>query len=267
MPARVFRDFCRPFHRLVSNFASRSASYVSKQILGDNRANSGMFLPPANGNLLRGGHVIEAWLRITRYSHSNKTDSADYTTAGLHGPMFMSAKRSPAGDFPQGITESHSDEKGWHRHANPASLIALGSLLTVAFMGVFGGQPHPARSIDTPSAQVSLELPERIRNGEFFEMRITVETKRDFDDLTLAISSTYWHDLTINTMIPAPADEKSEDGDYLFSYGEIEAGQKLTIKIDGQINPPLFGGTDGDIELRDGEATIARIPVEMKVMP
>jgi hypothetical protein len=179
----------------------------------------------------------------------------------------MFGKRSPTENFPQGISESHSKAKGWHRHANPASLVALGSLMVLAFSGFFGGQPHPTTLVETPSATVSLQLPQRIRNGEFFEMRMNVETKRPFDDLTLAISSSYWQDLTINTMIPAPSEENSKDGRYLFSYGRIDAGTDLSVKIDGQINPSLFRGNDGEIELRDGETVIAIIPVEMKVMP
>jgi hypothetical protein len=179
----------------------------------------------------------------------------------------MSGKRSRTQDFPQGISESHSSAKGWHRHANPASFIALGSLMILALLGIFGGQPHPTITVDVPSADINLQSPQRIRNGEFFEMRMNIQTKRPFKDLTLAISSSFLHDLTINTMIPAPADEKSEEGRYLFSYGRIDKGTDFTIKIDGQINPPLFRGNDGEIELLDGDTVIARIPVEIKVMP
>jgi hypothetical protein len=157
--------------------------------------------------------------------------------------------------------------RGWHRHANPAAILVLGLLLAIAFAGVFGGQPHPTRIVDTSAAKITLQLPERMRNGMFFEMRGIVETKRPFDDLTIAVSSTYWRDLTINTMIPGPAEETSENGSYHFSYGPIEANETLTIKIDGQINPPLFGGTKGDILLLDGDTVIATIPVGMKVYP
>ena len=169
--------------------------------------------------------------------------------------------------LPQGVETNHLKAKPWHRHASPVGVLALGLLMVLALVGVFGGQPHPTRTIDTSAAKVTLQLPERIRNGEFFEMRMKVATKRSFADLTLAISSTYWHDLTINTMIPAPSEEKSEDGRYLFSYGEIEADKTMAFKFDGQINPPLFAGTSGEIQLRDGDAVIATIPVQIRVMP
>lgn len=168
---------------------------------------------------------------------------------------------------PQGIDGSHIDAKGWHRHANPAAVLTLGLLLTAALAGAFGGQPHPTQTITTSSAEITLELPERIRNGMFFEMRAKVETKRPFSDLTIAVSSTYWRDLTINSMIPGPAKETAENGLYQFSYGPVDADQTLTIKIDGQINPPLFAGTEGDILLMDRDAVIATIPVKMVVLP
>lgn len=173
----------------------------------------------------------------------------------------------PSPSCPQGIDASHIEAKGWHRHANPATILVLGLLLAAALAGAFGGQPHPTRTITTSSARITLQLPEHIRNGMFFEMRAQVETRRPFADLTIAVSSTYWRDLTINSMIPGPSGEKSENGMYRFSYGPVHANQTLTIKFDGQINPPLFGGTRGDILLMDGDTIIATVPVKMTVLP
>ena len=178
----------------------------------------------------------------------------------------MARKATPS-PLPQGIKADHITAKGWHRHANPAAVLALGLFLATALAGAFGGQPHPTRTITTPSADLTFQLPERIRNGMFFEMRTTVETKRPFADLTLAVSSTYWRDMTINSMIPGPTEETSENGLYRFSYGPIDANQTLTIKFDGQINPPLFGGTKGNILLMDGNTVVATIPVKMRVLP
>ncbi len=173
--------------------------------------------------------------------------------------------KSPA--YPQGIDQAHLKAKGWHSHASPLSILLIGSLMALALFGTFGGQPHPRRTIESDAADIRLQLPEIIRNGEFFEMRIEVDTKRPFTDLTLAVSPGFWKDLTINTMIPAPTEEKSEGGRFLFGYGEVNAGETLIIKIDGQINPPLFGGTQGKIALLDGDVELASIPVKMKVFP
>lgn len=172
---------------------------------------------------------------------------------------------------PQGIEKRHLEPRAWHRVANPAVLLCLAAILFAALFGLVGGQPHPSRSVETVEARLTLETPTRIRNGELVEMRLEIEARRAFSDLILAVSTTYWHDLTINTMIPAPAEEKSADGRYLFSYGPVAAGDRLHIKIDGQINPPLFGGTEGEIILMDGDGDgkkkISSLPVKIRVFP
>lgn len=174
-------------------------------------------------------------------------------------------RASPA--FPQGIDEGHLRAKGWHKHANPAAVIGIGLFLAAALAGVFGGQPHPTRIIETPSATVTLQFPEILRNGEFFEMRATVKAKRTFKDLRLGITSIYWRDMTINTMIPGPVEEHSEAGQYRFSYGPLKAGESVTLKFDGQINPPMFAGTKGNLTLLDGDVIVANRPLKLRVYP
>lgn len=174
-------------------------------------------------------------------------------------------RQSPA--YPQGINKGHLSTKGWHKHANPASVIGIGVLLAAALAGVFGGQPHPTRTIETPSATVTLQFPEILRNGEFFEMRATIKAKKPFKDVRLGISSTYWRDLTINTMIPGPSEEKSEDGQFRFSYGPLNKGESVTVKIDGQVNPPMSAGTEGQLTLLDGDVVVASRPLNLRVYP
>ena len=169
--------------------------------------------------------------------------------------------------FPQGICDSHLRSKGWYRFAHAVAVAGIGLFLLAALAGLFGGQPHPTRVIETPSATITLQFPERLRNGEFFEMRAKVDAKRDFADMRISLSSAYWRDMTINTMIPSPFDEKAENGDYTFSYGAMSAGDTLTVKIDGQINPPMFTGTKGKLMLTDGNAVVATVPLNLRVFP
>ena len=168
---------------------------------------------------------------------------------------------------PQGIGEIHIRTSRWARHASPGSIVLIAALLITAMFGVFGGQPHPKRRIDTPAAVIALQFPEILRNGQFFEMRAKVKAKRDFVDMRLGITTSYWHDLTINTMIPAAAEEISTNGEYQFGYGPVKAGEEITIKFDGQINPPLFAGNKGFLTLMDGETVVARTPIKLRVIP
>lgn len=169
--------------------------------------------------------------------------------------------------LPDGICEANIRSRGWHRHANPAALILLTLLLGAALLGLFGGHPNPVQVIETPEARVTLNFPRTLRNGEFFEMRANVVAKRPIGDAVLAISTDYWRDLTVNTMIPAATEEKSSAGEYRFSWGPLEAGETLTVKIDGQVNPPLFRGTAGHVAIMDGERTLGRAAMQLKVWP
>ena len=54
-------------------------------------------------------------------------------------------------------------------------------------------------------------------------------------------------------------------GDVVFNEGE--AGDTLHVKVDGQINPPLFAGTSGAIFLYDGDRRLGRMPLSIKVFP
>ena len=73
-------------------------------------------------------------------------------------------------------------------------------------------------------------------------------------------------------MIPQADKEEYRKGRFLFHYGKLAPGEVLAVKIDGQINPPLFMGTSGSIGVDDGGAagTAAAgpsLPVGFRVWP
>ncbi|WP_144037732.1 hypothetical protein [Sphingopyxis sp. KK2] len=155
----------------------------------------------------------------------------------------------------------------WHRHASPISFLILAAIVVFALSGLAGGQPSPLRSKDFGAARLEVKTPSVIRNGEFFETRIRIEATSDISNVVLAVSPSLWTDMTINTMIPAAAEESFKGGAYRFSYGELRAGETLVVKIDGQINPPLFAGTEGEIALFDGDRRLGGMPLHIKVLP
>ena len=72
--------------------------------------------------------------------------------------------------------------------------------------------------------QLAVHTSEIIRNGEFFEMRISVEADEPIDELVIGVDEALWEDMTVNTMIPAATDEISADGEFRFTFAELEAG-------------------------------------------
>jgi hypothetical protein len=170
-----------------------------------------------------------------------------------------------ARDFPDGVADRNVSEQrpGW----NWLSLVVLGAVMLAALLGVFGGGKARPIVVDSATARFEVASPRTIRNGEFFEMRIRIEAKRPIAKAVLVVPASLWRDMTINSMIPAPSEEKAERGAFRFDYGALKAGDVLHVKVDGQINPPLFAGTSGTVELADDQRPIASVPLNIRVLP
>lgn len=158
-------------------------------------------------------------------------------------------------------------ERLWHRHASPLSLVLLGAIVLAALLGFAGGTPAPVRTARFAAATLTVKAPALIRNGEFVETRIVVEANTAIAQPVIGVDAAYWRDITVNTMMPAPADEAFAGGMFRFNYGALEPGDKLEIKIDGQINPSLFQGTRGRVALFDGDRLIGSQRLELRVLP
>lgn len=147
------------------------------------------------------------------------------------------------------------------------SLIVLGAILAFAMFGKLGGADSPIVTVRGESGSLTVEAPAILRNGEFFEMHFLGQAHRPLAKPILAIESKYWQDLTINTMIPAPASETQEEGFFLFEFDPLDAGQAINLKVDGQVNPPMVGGTRGVVQWRDGDTVLAQTPIRLRVLP
>lgn len=170
--------------------------------------------------------------------------------------------------FPDGLDESHlHGGRLFARHASPLSVILLGSFLLLALLDLAGGGRTAPVKGDFGAASLVVDTPRTLRNGEFFETQVEIEAHTDLGDAVIAVTPELWRDMTINTTLPSPAGETYRDGLLRWSYGPMKAGERLRVKIDGQINPPLFAGTAGSMLLYDGDRRIGRVPLSIKVFP
>jgi len=167
----------------------------------------------------------------------------------------------PDGIGPDHLVKGPSPMRAW------LPLAVLGAVLLVALSGVLGGQPNPVIAATSGSARLELKAPQVLRNGEFFELRIQSRAHQAIDRPVVAVSATYWRDLTINSMIPAPTEEGFADGYFTFEFAPLAAGEVLELKIDGQVNPPLVGVNRGVLELRDDTRVVARLNPALRVLP
>jgi hypothetical protein len=173
---------------------------------------------------------------------------------------------NPSARFPEGIDQRHIHQAMLLAHRWPLGLIALGILLVAALSGVFGTEAR--WTVSGHGLDAVLAGPLRIRNGEVFEMRVTVSARRDIRDLVLRIDRDIWHDVTVNTFIPAAIEERFRNDAFEFHFGALRTGASLLVKIDGQINPSHPPArNDGRITLADGATVLATVAYTMDVFP
>lgn len=167
---------------------------------------------------------------------------------------------------PDGIREEHAEHRrDWKHHASPLGLAIFSVVMLVALLGFFGHER--TQTLAENGVEVSWHGPAVIRNGEFLEIRLDVRPEDQIDELVIGVEASLWRDMTINTIIPAPAEEASQDGEFAFTFGEVAAGAEFNLKVDAQINPDLFGGTRGAVRVYDGEELLVELPISMEVRP
>ncbi|WP_394653483.1 hypothetical protein [uncultured Sphingomonas sp.] len=117
------------------------------------------------------------------------------------------------------------------------------------------------RRVEVTAATLTASIPDRLRNSEFFKMRSVVTDRTDMIDANVAVAPALCRNMTINSMVPAASDEEIKPGAFRFRHGPLK------VKIDGQVNPPLTIGTEGELALYDGDTRVAAPPVRIRVLP
>jgi hypothetical protein len=146
-------------------------------------------------------------------------------------------------------------------------LVVLGLVLALALSGALGGRPNPTISGQSQAAGFAFQAPQVLRNGEFFEMRITAHARRPIAKPVVAVSARFMQDLTINSFIPAASEEGFEKGMFTFTFEPLPAGESIEVKLDGQVNPALVGLNQGTLELRDDKQVLVTLHPHLRVLP
>ena len=168
---------------------------------------------------------------------------------------------------PEGIDRRHIEEAhGGRLHSLPIGMLGLGVLLALSAFGFFGTEAALEASGD--AADLRVDAPSRIRNGEFFEMTATVTTREALENLVLVVDEPVWQDVTVNTFFPAAEAETVADGAFEFEFGPVEAGQTFVVKIDCQVNPDHAPSANaGAIAITDDGDPLAEVDYRLEVLP
>lgn len=168
---------------------------------------------------------------------------------------------------PAGVERKHVHEaSGSVFHRGPFGLGALAIILAPAFFGVYGSDTKLAAAGN--GVRFDVEGPGRTRNGEFFELTLSVEAQRNLQDLIVLIGADLLRDVTVNTLLPDPSEHGFRDGSFEFRFGQLAAGESLNLKLDAQINPGHApSANQGTIAVADGETVLAKVSYVMEVLP
>jgi hypothetical protein len=151
----------------------------------------------------------------------------------------------------------------------PNVLLALISLLPLlAVFNVFG-QSEEIEKVANPDGVATMELsaPTKLRSGAIFQARFDIRAHRDIKDAVLVLDSGWMESMTLNSNVPAPAEETSRDGSVAFDIGEIPAGKLWRQYLQFQANPVNSGSQSQGVTLYDGDVPLLRINRELKVWP
>jgi hypothetical protein len=167
---------------------------------------------------------------------------------------------------PEGIGDDHQRPYGgWRRHASPLSIVVFGAVVVLALTGALGHERdwHASRG----GVELHVHAPAVIRNGEFLEMRFRVIGDERIEELVIGVEPALWEDLTVNTMIPAPTEEASEDGEFRFTFSALEPDTEFLWKVDLQVNPDVVLGNRGGVTVYDGEEPLVATELAVEVLP
>ncbi|MCW3015898.1 MAG: hypothetical protein JWO02_2990 [Solirubrobacterales bacterium] len=164
-------------------------------------------------------------------------------------------------ELPQALSEARhvqlvgrADEP-WVRRG---ILVVLAVVLGLGLAGTFGQRDRVSRAA-TPQATLRVAAPERLRGGLFFQARFDIAAVRDLKHPTLVLGEGWAEQMQINTIEPGADKEDAPDGRLHLEYGELKAGQRLTVWMQMEVNPVSLGRRDQSVELMDSGVVVARV--------
>jgi hypothetical protein len=151
----------------------------------------------------------------------------------------------------------------WARRAG-LCLFAVVPLL--ALLNVFGQRPATS-SAATAAAALHVYAPMRVRSGNVYAARFTIDATSALKKATLILDPGWAEAYTVNGMSPQPLGEGSANGKLEFVLGHVPAGRHYTMFLSLQVNPTNFGRRNQRVWLYDGPRQLLLVNRTITVFP
>jgi hypothetical protein len=147
-----------------------------------------------------------------------------------------------------------------------ALLCCIAVLPLLALLNVFGQHPTTT-SVSSAAASMNVTAPDRLRSGLIFQVRVQVTARRDIKEMEIVFDKGWWESMSVNSLVPEPSEESSEEGKVVLTYGKLTAGQQHVNWIYFQVNPTNVAKRTENVELRDGSTPLLRIHRAITIFP
>ena len=163
--------------------------------------------------------------------------------------------------------EAHRDhEHPVERYARWLFVTVVLGIAIAALFDVFGQGPS-TKGVSAGAATLRVEAPGALRGGLLFQGLYEVDAARALRRPTLVLDEGWFDGITLNTVQPEPADVRSEDRGLALEFAPLAAGRTLTVYLEFQVNPTTVGRRSQDVELRDGDTSIATLDKNVTIFP
>jgi hypothetical protein len=153
-----------------------------------------------------------------------------------------------------------------HPWARRAILLILTAFAALGLAGLYGQRTGTSHA-ESSGAALTLSGPARVRGGLYVQAKITVLAHRQLSNPTLVLNRGFLDGLTINTIEPQASQELNRNGALVLQYGGIQAGHRLNVWIQYQVNPTTTGRRTQRLELDDGQTPVVVLTRSFRSFP
>ena len=150
--------------------------------------------------------------------------------------------------------------------ARRAVMTIFAVIAVLGLLDVFG-QGATQTAASTPAAVLRVTAPSAVRGGLFFQSRVEIRARRAIAHPRLVLDEGWVEGMQFNSTEPAPVSEASRDGRVVLSYDGIDAGERLVVWMQFEVDPTNVGHRSYGLELDDAETQVAAVHRSMTVFP
>jgi hypothetical protein len=150
--------------------------------------------------------------------------------------------------------------------ARRAVLTIFAVIAVLGLLDVFG-QGTTQTVASTPAALLRVSAPTAVRGGLFFQSRVDIRARRAIAHPRLVVDQGWVEGMQFNSTEPAPVSEANRDGRVVLSYDGLDAGERLVVWMQFEVDPTNVGHRPYGLELDDAEAQVAAVHRWMTVFP